>query len=263
MKHRPDRGAQPPEGPREVARFFAWTLALSVPFWLLDASGVQLLPMLPISALAALAPLGAALLMVRRRGQRPMAWSTWAQLIGPLAAPARAVVLALLLPMIVALGVWLLMRASGQVVPVPDWQWRLWVLLPVFLVGALAEESGWVGIATRGLQPAWGTLGAGLTIGAIWAVWHWVPLLNVGRDGAWIAAWSTGTVLQRVWMCQLFALGVRSVAWMAALHALGNLCWQAFPVDGSMWDPRYAIPIHIGIVCGLLLLGERRRFTTR
>jgi hypothetical protein len=143
-------------------------------------------------------------------------------------------------------------------VPAPAWSWGLLAWLPVFFLRALAEEAGWTGVASRGLQPAWGPLAAGLVIGACWALWHWWPLSAVGRDWAWIAGWSVATVLQRVWMCQLLALGLRSVVWMAALHAVGNLCWQAFPVHGSLWDPVYAIPVHLGIMGALALAGAGR-----
>jgi membrane protease YdiL (CAAX protease family) len=111
------------------------------------------------------------------------------------------------------------------------------VLVLVLFVLALCEELGWSGYAQEALlrrgRPA---LTVGLLVGAVWAAWHWVPLLQVGRPLSWIAWWSLGTVAQRVIMVWLFVNTGRSVFAMALFHMVLNLGWQLFPVQGSYYD---------------------------
>lgn len=233
-----------------VARFFAWTLALSWPFWLLDLTGVRLLPGLPVSALVALAPMLAALVVTQRSpGQ------SWSDAVHELMAPSRAGwlgVLAVGVPAVCGLLTYVVVRAMDPLLPAPRWSASLVLLFAVFYVGALAEELGWTGLANRALAGRWSPWAAGLLIGSVWAVWHWVPLIAVGRHWGWIAAWSVYTVFCRILMCQLFALGLRSVAWLAAFHAVTNIGWQAFPVNGSQWNPVVA-----ALVTGFMAAGVR------
>jgi membrane protease YdiL (CAAX protease family) len=50
----------------------------------------------------------------------------------------------------------------------------------------LGEELGWSGYAIDLLQARWGALGAGILLGSVWAVWHFVPLAQVHRSPGWI-----------------------------------------------------------------------------
>jgi hypothetical protein len=50
----------------------------------------------------------------------------------------------------------------------------------------------------------WRTSASSLAIGLIWAMWHYVPLLEAGRTPAWIAWWSLGTVAARVIIVWLY-----------------------------------------------------------
>jgi hypothetical protein len=44
------------------------------------------------------------------------------------------------------------------------------------------------------MQARRGALAAGVLIGLVWAVWHFVPLSQAHRPVAWIAWWSLTTV---------------------------------------------------------------------
>ena len=48
------------------------------------------------------------------------------------------------------------------------------------------RRAGLVGYATDPVQDWWGALGAGVLLGLVWAVYHYVPLLQAHRSPAWI-----------------------------------------------------------------------------
>jgi len=83
----------------------------------------------------------------------------------------------------------------------------------------------------------WKIIPIGILIGAVWAVWHFIPLLQAHRSMEWIAWWSLGTISLRVIMVWIYAQSGRSVFGMALFHAMINLCWQLFPINGSYYDP--------------------------
>ena len=68
----------------------------------------------------------------------------------------------------------------------------------------------------------------------------------IRRDGpppdpqlaSWIGWWSLGTVAMRVLIVWLYNNTGKTVFAAALLHAMGNVCWQLFPVHGSYFDPR-------------------------
>jgi hypothetical protein len=88
------------------------------------------------------------------------------------------------------------------------------------------------------LQDRWNTLTAAILLGAVWATWHWVPLVQAHRSLAWIAWWSLGTVGLRVLIVWLYNNTGKSVFAAALFHDMVNVSWLLFPNYGSHWDPR-------------------------
>jgi len=238
---------------REVLAFFGLTFLLTLPFWAISAaSGKQFMPGLPIAAIAVLCPASAALLMVwkRRGGAAAGALLRHCLDVGRV-KPAASWLLILLTAPAVSAAAFFILRQSGS--GVPDPQFKLLpaiALLALFVVSAMSEELGWSGFALAPLQAHLGMLPAGLLIGAIWAVWHYPPLMQAHRSVSWIAWWSLGTVSMRLFMVWLFNSSGCSVFAMAIVHAISNLCWQLFPVQGSWFDPR----INGLIWCGVALI---------
>jgi uncharacterized protein len=72
----------------------------------------------------------------------------------------------------------------------------------------------------------------------VWAVWHWIPLLQAHRSADWIAWWSLYTVASRVQIVWRYNNTGKSVFATALYHDVMNLYWQLFPIHGSLWDPR-------------------------
>jgi membrane protease YdiL (CAAX protease family) len=144
----------------------------------------------------------------------------------------------LLMPGVMALEFGVL-RWQGSAIPAP--QFSILTVLVTFLVlfiTALSEELGWVGYAIDPMQNRSRALQASILLGLIWAIWHFIPLLQVGRSWDWIAWWSLATVAQRVIIVWLYNNTGQSVFATALYHAMMNLTWQLFPVNGSFYDPR-------------------------
>ena len=204
--------------------FFALVFLISIPFWIAGAmSGAFLLPGLPVSALGAFCPvLAAAFLFYRKSG--------WPGVTGLLARSfdwSRAnewLLLAVLLPVVPLVATLVLRRATGAVLPPITLSPLAAVpMFAAFLVAALGEELGWSGYALDPLQARFGALNAALVIGAVWAVWHYIPLLQAHRALDWMAWWTLATIARRVIMVWLYNNAGRSVFAVALFHATGNL----------------------------------------
>ncbi len=226
---------------RSPFKFFGLVFALTLPFWILGAlAAYQLLPALPLSALSFFCPvLAAAILLYRSDG-----WIGVTALLrrsfdlGRIRSKRWLAAAILLEPAIMVLS-FAVIRMMGVPVPAPQI-----ALLPalalfvVFFIAALGEELGWSGYATDPLQARFGGLGASLVIGLVWVGWHFIGLAQANRSVAFIAWWSLSTLAYRVIIVRLYNHTGRSVSAAAVFHAMINLTWQLFPVNGSFYDPR-------------------------
>lgn len=232
----------PPREPRSRRpfAFFALVFVLSIPFLIVGAvTRLELLPGIPAAALMIVAPLGAAALLVSQEQGRGGLVGLLKRTLDIRTIPAAWFATALLLMPCLAVVSYGLMRLMQ--VPLPDTHVSpsgAAGLFLAFLVAALTEEVGWSGYATDPLQDRWGALQAAVIIGAVWAVWHIVPLIQAHRAAGWIAWWGLGTIGHRVLIVWLYDNAGRSIVAAALYHAMSNLCWQLFPDRGSHYDPR-------------------------
>ncbi len=221
--------------------FFILVFVLSIPFWILGfVQPVQLLPGLPISSLGVFAPTLAAFILTwiqdgftsalhlfQRAFDFKRIKNKWWYLAVILINPAITVV------------TFMIMRLAGESLPNPALlSASIIPLFAVFFIAALGEEIGWTGYATAPLQQRLGSIPTGILLGSIWAIWHFIPLIQVQRSAEWIAWWSLGTISLRMIMVWLFNHTNQSVFSAALFHAMINLCWQLFPYNGSYFDPR-------------------------
>ncbi len=222
-------------------KFFLLVFALSLPFWLAGTlTSFQLLPALPISALAFLCPVTAATIFAYREHR----FGGVKKLLGRVFDFTRIKAkiwygpIILLMPCIMVLSYGVI-RLTGVPLPVPPFSVETTLALFVaFFIGALGEELGWSGYAIDPLQARFGALWGALFLGMVWAVWHVIPLLEAHRSLMFIAWWSLGTVAARVIIVWLYNHTGRSVFVAALFHAMINLTWQEFPINGSYYDPR-------------------------
>lgn len=238
----------------DVLVFMSLTGALSVPFWVLSgASKWQLLHGLPLSALMTVCPLAAASLLTYRRSGREGVVALLSRTldVGRATSPAWYLP-ALLLNPAVAAAVYGWQRLNG--VPVPPFEvtaTEAGGLALLFLAAAVGEEVGWSGYALDPLLRRLGPLGAGLTLGALWAVWHLIPYAQAGRSGEWIAWQCEKTVASRLLIVQLYTRAGGSVFATVLFHASDNLSVFLFPRAGSHYDPR-ATAIMLTLVAALV-----------
>lgn len=243
-----------------LAGFFLLVFTLSLPFWLLGSLfPIELLPGLPLSAIGSFTPGLSALILIYRKERftgvlrllkrsfdfkriRGKAWYLLIILINPAIS-------------ILAYGITRIIDTS---IPVPMLPTP--ALVPLFLfffIGALGEEIGWSGYATEPLENRLGILTAGLLLGAVWAVWHFIPLIQAHRSAYWIAWWTLATVSARVIMVWLYIRSGKSLFGVALYHAISNLCWQFYPINGSYYDPRTFGLITAGFAIVFMLIEWR------
>jgi hypothetical protein len=224
-----------------VLAFVVLTGALSTPFWALGgASRRQILPALPLSALMTVCPLAAAALLTFRQAGGEGVAALLSRTFDAKRIPSPVWYLpALLLNPAVATAVYRWQRLRG--VPVPPFEAtaaEAGGLALLFLLAAVGEEAGWSGYALDPLLRRWGPLGAGLALGALWAMWHLVPYAQAGRSREWIAWQCAKTIASRVLIVQLYTRAGGSVFATVLFHASDNLSVFLFPRAGSHYEPR-------------------------
>jgi membrane protease YdiL (CAAX protease family) len=226
---------------RSPLRFFCFVFALSLPFWLAGTlTSLQLLPALPVSALAFLCPVTAAAILVSRENTSGGVKELLKRAFDFRRIKAKIwyVPIILLMPCIMVLS-YSVIRLMGVPIPAPPFSPRtILALFMVFFIGAVGEELGWSGYAINPLQQRFGALWGALLLGVVWAVWHYVPLLEAHRSLAFIAWWSLGTVATRVIIVWLSNNTGKSVFVAALFHTMVNLTWQVFPINGSYYHPQ-------------------------
>jgi membrane protease YdiL (CAAX protease family) len=220
--------------------FVVLVFALTVPFYVVGwLTGIELLPRLPLSALAVVCPAAAAfILSYRARGAAGVRSLARTAFDLRLARPAPILAAVLLAPAAgwAAYAVPSALTSEVHVTSIPPQ--HLAAMAAAFVVAGLLEELGWTAYALGRLRPQASTVRAGLEIGAAWAVWHVVPLVSVGRSVRWIAWWSVGTLALRVVFVWLYRVTGRSTGAVALSHALHNLVWMIIPWYGSQYEPR-------------------------
>jgi uncharacterized protein len=222
-------------------KFFALVFGLSVPFWLIGAAtGFRLMPGLSVSALAAICPMAAALILVHRENKAGGVKALLARSFDFKRIRAKRWYAPILLLMAgVNVAVYALMRWLDMPVPAPQVSVlpTLW-MFGAFFVGALGEELGWSGYVTDPLQARWNALQTGVLLGVVGVLWHLVPLLIVHRSPSWIAWWCLYAVAWRILVVWLYNNTGKSVFAVALFHATLNLSWMLFPIEGSHFDMR-------------------------
>ncbi|MEP7285235.1 MAG: CPBP family intramembrane glutamic endopeptidase [Chloroflexota bacterium] len=237
---------------KPILKFFLLVFVLSIPFWLIGAAtGLELLPGLPVAALMAFCPTIAAVILVYQENK----------IVGVTGLLKRSfdfkrikvkvwyAPILLLMPLVSVLSFGV-MRLTGT--PVPDPQIAVLptlILCLVFFISALGEELGWSGYAIDPMQDRWGALWASIFLGLITAFWHYVALVQANRSIVWIAWWLVGSVATRVITVWLYNNTGKSVFAAALFHMTVNVVWQLFPINGSYFDPRI-----FGLLSALLVV---------
>ncbi|MGP6192118.1 MAG: CPBP family intramembrane glutamic endopeptidase [Vulcanimicrobiaceae bacterium] len=222
---------------RSDVAFFVLVFALSIPFWLLGAvMGTQLVSGVPLSGLGFVCPaIAASALTYRARGgAETIALLRRSFDFERIPSIGWYVPVVLLAPVIV-FSTYAARRSVGMETPLPHVHPAvLAASFAAFFVAALGEELGWSGYAIDRMQTGRNALVAAVLLGAIWALWHFVPLAQAHRPAGWIAWWSLGTLSLRVLIVWLYNNTGKSVFAASLLHASANVGTITF---GAVYDP--------------------------
>ena len=236
---------------RSPLAFCVLVFALSLPLWVIGAiTDRQLFPGLPLAALGVVCPLAAALILVWRESSTSGVIALLKRLLDYKQIRAKAWYGPILLLMPgVSVASYGILRLQGTPLPTPQVSLLVAsVMSLLFIVSALCEEIGWSGYATDPLQERSGALGAGILVGLVWAVWHFVPLIQAHRTLAWIAWWSLFTVALRILIVWIYNNTGKSVFAAALFHAISNVCTVLFPADFELLAPILAVVAAVVVV---------------
>ncbi len=252
---------------RTTIVFFVLVLVLSSPFYLLGTLGGRLpgLSILPTSAVMAFVPMIAALALVYRQRGANCAFALFTSSVDFRKRIGIGWYLTafLFMPMVGALECGVL-RLRGSAVPPPQLALgeMLFSLAAVF-VGGIGEEVGWQGYAYPGLRSRLNVLAAAVVLGVVWALWHVVPFVQLGRATDWIVWHSLCAVALRIIIVWLFENTGKSVVIAVLFHTMINVSWALFSgrrislrsvrraddPDAGRWRDRYAVAtVDIGAI---------------
>jgi uncharacterized protein len=221
--------------------FFVLVFVLSTPFYILGASGAKFpgLPFLPASALMGFVPAIAAMMLFYWQGgsKGAVAFLKSAFAYGRDRGAGWILVALLFMPVVCVLEFGVL-RLTGSAVPIPQ-------ILPIqaifffiaFFIEAIGEELGWQGYAYPRLRNSTTVIGSALALGIVWALWHFIPFVEMGRSTSWIFWHLLGTVLLRLIIVWLYENTGQSILIAVVFHTMINLTFALFPIAGSFYDP--------------------------
>lgn len=239
--HRPD-----------LQNFFLLILLGSLPFYAIGLFGGRLpvVSALPVSALMAVVPGAVALILATRHGTARMLLFRSVDTRGATAAGWAAALG--IMPAVFAiscLGVWLLRGPQAPLIWVGPGEALL--VIGLFGLGALAEELGWQAYAYPLMRgPA---LRAALVLGAVWALWHLVPFLLMGRAPDWVLWHLLSIVAMRVVIVWLMVNTGQAVVLAVMFHLMSNAVWGLTRNYEACYAPEWAFAALALLAAGIVV----------
>jgi uncharacterized protein len=223
-------------------QFFTLVLALSIPFWLLGVlvkGATENLPIkLPISALMAVCPLLAAVILVYKKQKMQGVKDLLKQAFDfkKITDIRWYVPIVFLMPIIAFISYWY--KNEGILIAkIQSSFLTIFVFFIIFFIGAIGEEIGWSGYIINPLQNQFGALKASIILGFVWAIWHIIPYNQAGQTPIWIFWQCIGTVFLRTIMVWLFNNAGKSVFGMVLFHTVIDISPFLIPNTGVHYDP--------------------------
>jgi len=227
---------------RSPLKFFILVFALALPFWVLGALAKPLPPPinLSLSSFSFVCPLIAAFILVDREEQ-PGGISRLLKRVFDLKRIRQKiwyVPIIFLLPGIYLLsyGVMFLLGLPLPGKIIIPFQ-LIPILVVVFFLFAVGEETGWTGYATDPMQARWSALTTSLLLGLVWGIWHIVPDIEGHRTLAFIAGQRfLYSFVLRILIVWLYNNTGKSLFAAILFHAMDNVSFSLFPNYGSHYD---------------------------
>jgi membrane protease YdiL (CAAX protease family) len=221
----------------KALKFFLLVFALSIPLWIIETIiDVKGLPLdIPVTDIvAAFTPLIAASVLVYKEEGRIGTTKLLKRIFDFLRITKKIwYVPVIFLPFLMYLVIYIIIRLTGLDLPSKFHItfYSIPVLFLFFFLGAVAEETGYMGYAIDPMQKKFGALSASIVMGIPWAIWHYPSIIQQGHNAAWIAWGTLGTVAARVLIVWIYNNTGRSLFACILFHTMLNLGRPLFPKD--------------------------------
>ena len=222
---------------RSPLKFFILVFGLSIPLWIIETMiDVKGLPLdIPITDIvAAFTPLIAAIILVYKEEGRNGVKELLKRILDFKGITKKIwYVPIIFLPFLMYLLIYLVLRLMDSSLPIEFHISFLSIpfLFMFFFLGAIAEETGYMGYAVEPMQERFGALTASILIGIPWAVWHYPSIIQQGHNLTWIAWGTLGTVAVRVLIVWIYNNTGKSLFAGILFHTMLNLGRPLFPKD--------------------------------
>jgi membrane protease YdiL (CAAX protease family) len=236
---------------KSLLSFWGLVFLISTGFWLLGALTATSVPKeattdLPISSLMIFSPITAALILVFRQdgsaGVKQLLQKAFDK--NGIKKKIWYLPIFLLMPAIMILVNEILV---GIQVPDLNHQYSpimILVTCSVFFIAAIFEEVGWQGYAFEPMQARWNALTASLILGTLWAIWHLVPFIQMGKSTDWIIWQSLNMVATRVIIVWIYNNNAKSILSAILYHAMYNVSTLLLQNFGLFFEPMWtALPL--------------------
>jgi uncharacterized protein len=240
---------------RSPLKFFLIVFGLSIPFWIIDliinAKRTSLLNFSTIDIITAFIPLIAGCILIYKEESNSGVYKLFKRIFDYSRITKKIwYVPIIFLPFLMYLLIYTVIRILGLSLPIEFHISFLSipVLFCLFFLGAVAEETGYMGYAVEPMQERFGALAASILIGIPWAVWHYPSIIQQGH-GLIFIMWATlGTVAVRVLIVWIYNNTGKSLFACILFHALLNVGRPLFPRD-EIHNPLVDYPyIHYSII---------------
>ena len=189
---------------KHTTYFFVLVFLLSIPFWVAGyfaSDFTQSNPMkLPVSALMTFCPMISAIILLRPNKSKSTNFLNLIFDFKKINNKIWLIPIILLMPTIATISFF---ATNSQDSNFHNGNFpfvSIVIFFFLYFIGAAGEELGWSGYATEPLQTKFGAFKASLILGLVWAIWHIVPYIEMGKTFNWILLQCLSTVLLRVIM---------------------------------------------------------------
>ena len=127
-------------------------------------------------------------------------------------------------------------------------------LFILFFIGAVCEETGYMGYAFAPLYDKYNAFLASLIIGFWWAIWHYPSIIQQQHNLYWIFWATLGTVAVRFLIVWIYQNTQQSLFACILFHAFMNLGRPLFP-NNAYQNPLVDYPqIHYGLIAVIAII---------
>ncbi|MEJ2266919.1 MAG: CPBP family intramembrane metalloprotease [Anaerolineales bacterium] len=256
---------------RSLLLFFLLVFGISSIIWSIGAAIEHLMPELPVnipfSSLMFVSPIIAGCYCVYRENGSPGVKKLLKRTFDYEKVVGKTWYLATLFLMPIITGIqYGILRLMHRPIPNTQISFSALLVIPIiFFIAAIGEEVGWQGYAIDRLQTKWNALSASILLGIVWAVWHIIPMIQMGQTPVWIMWQCTNIAVTRILMVWIYNNAGKSVFLAVLYHAMYNVCTMLFPG----YDPVIVTPtlillaVAIAIVWGPKTLADYRHSASR